>query len=624
MNGITGASTQTGSAAPAPYNPADVTDLKATGFAFKDGGLSWDQWIDAARTSLDPQIRAQFQELVDLAGGRTHDAAIMDVMARVAAMQQAAQPGATASDRQAALNAMGDQLTTMLRGMDVAGQLSGPLDDAARVLATMPEFANTEWGQALGAVFSSPRAYAAYQIGQVKGVFEGGKEMVTGIISLAAKTIQYGVDNSMLGDAGDIARGLTGKMPGWLDEVIPSSQRGEASTAALDAMGKGIHNYLTTHTRGEVARDLGNALNNAWEGVKADHAAARAQGPEAEAEFLGRMTGRIGFEIAATFAGGAGIAGKAAKVGKVADVVSDGARAADKVAEGARVADKAADGGRAIGDGAKIAERGADGAQAINRAENVVASGAKQTAAITGTRAATSSIAIAAASKADDAAKLADVATDGARVAENAADSGKVAKPIADDLATTSKEKPNVGEIHTKRGRFGKNIVEWTVDAQGRLISAKATLQEVFKGLQRSKAEVDAQIATGEKGLTTDHGGHAIPHRFLGDQGSINMFPQNGVPMDGLKNFNGSAFKTLENELADWVKAGGKVEYEVKFSDFDPKHPERPNRVVVEYVVRNSDGSVVHDRKRIFTNKAGQIYNRVSISEIKSILAKNP
>lgn len=442
MNGITGASTQTGSAAPAPYNPADVTDLKATGFAFKDGGLSWDQWIDAARTSLDPQIRAQFQELVDLAGGRTHDAAIMDVMARVAAMQQAAQPGATASDRQAALNAMGDQLTTMLRGMDVAGQLSGPLDDAARVLATMPEFANTEWGQALGAVFSSPRAYAAYQIGQVKGVFEGGKEMVTGIISLAAKTIQYGVDNSMLGDAGDMARGLTGKMPGWLDEVIPSSQRGEASTAALHAMGKGIHNYLTTHTRGEVARDLGNALNKAWEGVKADHAAARAQGPEAEAEFLGRMTGRIGFEIAATFAGGVGIAGKAGKVGKVADIVADGARAADKVADGARVADKVADGGRAIGDGAKIAERGADGAQAINRAENVVASGAKQTAAITGTRAATSSIAIAAASKADDAAKLADVATDGARVAENAAkvaDDARIAHNAPDDGNTVSK-----------------------------------------------------------------------------------------------------------------------------------------------------------------------------------------
>lgn len=364
MNGITGATTQTTTTGPVPYNPSDVADLNATGFGFKEGGSDWDVWIDDARTSQNPETRAQYDALVELAGGRTHNAAIKDVMAKVQAMQDAASPSATASQRQAALNGMENQLLTMLGGMEPASQLARPLTNAAELLLSNPAYANTEWGQALRGVVEMQTTSAAFQLGIAEGIWEGGKSLVTGIVELAGNVLQYGADNSVLGNAGDMLRGYTGKMPGWLDAVIPSDRRGEASTAALTEMGKGIRDYVANNTASDIASDLGNVLDGAWEGLKADHAAARAQGPEAEARFLGKIIGRVGFEVAATFAGGAGIAGKAGKAGVVADAVVDGARAADKVADGARAADRIADGG-------KIAQQSADNTRAVESAGRI-------------------------------------------------------------------------------------------------------------------------------------------------------------------------------------------------------------------------------------------------------------
>ncbi len=167
--------------------------------------------------------------------------------------------------------------------------------------------------------------------------------------------------------------------------------------------------------------------------------------------------------------------------------------------------------------------------------------------------------------------------------------------------------------LNTVQRTFGKNSVEWITDAQGRLISAKATLQEVYEKLPRSPAEKAAQEAAAIKGIAGDHGGHAVGHRFLGDQGDINLFPQNGVPTAAGKNFNGSAFGKLESELADWIKAGGKVDYEVNFSNFDGA---RPGTVGIEYRVLNKDGVEVYNHKDRFRNEAGQIYERLSKNDI--------
>ena len=124
-------------------------------------------------------------------------------------------------------------------------------------------------------------------------------------------------------------------------------------------------------------------------------------------------------------------------------------------------------------------------------------------------------------------------------------------------------QKGRAASAITRNAEFGENAVTWTTDSQGRVIEARATLSEVFPDLKRGNSEVGAQERVASAGVDGDHGGHIIAHRFVGDQGDINMFPQNGVAdvkidpetgaVEKLKNFNGSAYKTMENEIADWV-----------------------------------------------------------------------
>lgn len=150
--------------------------------------------------------------------------------------------------------------------------------------------------------------------------------------------------------------------------------------------------------------------------------------------------------------------------------------------------------------------------------------------------------------------------------------------------------------------KIGDNTVTWTVDSQGRPLRAEADLSEVFTHIDRSSAETDAQGEAADRGVEGDHGGHIIGHRFVTDQGLKNLFPQNG-------NFNVSAYKTLENEWADWIDSGKDVRITV---DLTPKGQDRPDRVRVSYeVVDPSSGDVVYDQRVSFRNEAGQKYERV-------------
>ena len=366
MNGITGASAQNTGTGPTPYTPAEAADLKATGFGFSEKGVTWDQWIDTARTSQNPDTRAQLRELIDLAGGRTDNAAIKVAMERYQAMQHAASPTATAADKQAALKGMEVQLTTAFDRMGLKDKLTEPLEGATKSLLNDPIYANTDWGKALKGAVDLQKNSLAFQWGLAQGVYEGGKSLVVGVVSLAGKALQYGADNTVAGQAGDALRGLTGKMPGWLDAVIPSSKRGDASTDALVAMGKGIDTYLSSHTPAEAAADIGNAIGKAWDGLKADHAAARAKGPDAEAEWWGKTIGRIGFEVGATFVPVAGVAGKLSGGARVADAAVDGARVIGSLAnDAARVTAKSADLGSDL---VRIGDKGADGIRKSNNA----------------------------------------------------------------------------------------------------------------------------------------------------------------------------------------------------------------------------------------------------------------
>jgi DNA/RNA non-specific endonuclease len=163
------------------------------------------------------------------------------------------------------------------------------------------------------------------------------------------------------------------------------------------------------------------------------------------------------------------------------------------------------------------------------------------------------------------------------------------------------------GDVTRTTAHIGDNTVTWTNDEEGRPIRAEADLTEVFDGIDRSSAETKAQGDSADRGIEGDQGGHVIGHRFVKDQGLKNLFPQNG-------NFNVSAYKTLENEWADWIDSGKDVHITVELT---PKNQDRPNSVRVSYEVTDPvDGHVVYDQRVTFRNEAGQHYDRVSRADM--------
>ena len=94
-------------------------------------------------------------------------------------------------------------------------------------------------------------------------------------------------------------------------------------------------------------------------------------------------------------------------------------------------------------------------------------------------------------------------------------------------------------------GRLGDNRVDWTLDGQGRPVRAEARLTQVHAEPRTNEETRLQRQAGGADRAVDDQGGHLVAHRFIGaDGGLANLFPQNA-------NFNLSAYKTLENELAD-------------------------------------------------------------------------
>ncbi len=155
--------------------------------------------------------------------------------------------------------------------------------------------------------------------------------------------------------------------------------------------------------------------------------------------------------------------------------------------------------------------------------------------------------------------------------------------------------------------QIGDNTVTWTNDAEGRPLRAEADLSEVFTDIDRSSAETQAQSDSADRGIKGDQGGHLIGHRFVQDQGLKNLFPQNG-------NFNVSAYKTLENEWADWIDSGHEVHIDVSLT---PVEQDRPDTVRVTYEVTDpTTGRVVYDQNVTFENIAGQNYDRVERADM--------
>ena len=185
------------------------------------------------------------------------------------------------------------------------------------------------------------------------------------------------------------------------------------------------------------------------------------------------------------------------------------------------------------------------------------------------------------------------------------------APPAPTASPTTSARAADVAQAGVHTAKVGANSVEWTVDANGYPKHVEATLSELQpSGAARSSAETTAQDKVRGRGIDGDDAGHVIGHRFLGDQGTRNMFPQQF-------NFNRGAYKTMENEWAAWIDHGGTVKAKV---DLLGGTPERPDQVKVTYEVFNDAGKRVFRNTDLFDNAAGQSFDRVPTDRIANLL----
>lgn len=172
------------------------------------------------------------------------------------------------------------------------------------------------------------------------------------------------------------------------------------------------------------------------------------------------------------------------------------------------------------------------------------------------------------------------------------------------------KRKPPPTTTTEKGGPDDEYEVSWTVDDKGRLIEAKAILRKVHKGLERSPAELKAQAAAGKAGKKGDVGGHVFGHRFVGNQGAINLIPQEGT-------FNNSAWKKLENEWARWIRKGHEAKIEIAFSGGTAK---RPDKIHVAWeIIDPTTKDVIEFDERDFKNEAGQTFTGTKDEDIPQV-----
>jgi len=132
----------------------------------------------------------------------------------------------------------------------------------------------------------------------------------------------------------------------------------------------------------------------------------------------------------------------------------------------------------------------------------------------------------------------------------------------------------------------------------GRPVSERGEINEDFGGSARG----DNATAVGHLGGRTDDGGHLGAHRFFGDTPDEGIVPQ-------ASNLNRGPWRTMENEWANWVQRGYRVDYSI---DVYPPGAVRPDSFEVEYTVTNpATGEVAYRNWPSFWNEAGETFDRV-------------
>jgi len=161
-----------------------------------------------------------------------------------------------------------------------------------------------------------------------------------------------------------------------------------------------------------------------------------------------------------------------------------------------------------------------------------------------------------------------------------------------------------------EKAMLDTNPVVWTLAEDGTPISAEAILRKNFGSSKRSHTEARAQSqAGGDARLSTDDGGHIIGHRFIGNQGAQNLFPQNA-------NLNRSAYKKMENEWADWIDEGFEIRLKV---ELDPPGAARPDNIKARYeVIDPHTKNRVFRREHDFQNQTGENFSRIQKKDMRS------
>ena len=131
-----------------------------------------------------------------------------------------------------------------------------------------------------------------------------------------------------------------------------------------------------------------------------------------------------------------------------------------------------------------------------------------------------------------------------------------------------------------------------------RPISERGTITEDFGSTKRGD---NATQVGNDYGTDTDDGGHLGAHRFFGDSPDESIVPQNA-------NLNRGAWKTMENEWADWVGSGRTVDYEIRVK---PPGAQRPEAFDVKYQVTDPATGETVKKTVTFDNDPGQVFTRV-------------
>lgn len=206
--------------------------------------------------------------------------------------------------------------------------------------------------------------------------------------------------------------------------------------------------------------------------------------------------------------------------------------------------------------------------------------------------------------------------------ADDLADAGKLAKHRDEAVDGTKAGKPDrpddgngaskaaKADLTTVTRRQGRNEMEWQVDNEGRFVSGKAKFEEDFAGRKtRGSDETRAQRDAAARGVDGDQGGHMFAHRFVKDQGSVNLVPQNG-------DLNNRVWGRMEQEWGDWIESGKHVEVDIRAT---PAGADRPNAFRVTYdVVDPASGKVVYSNSKRFFNEAGQEFEPISAKDIRN------